>query len=150
MHLEPNIPKMNFPALNIIPIDPTNFTTTIPGTNAPLPSYHTTKLTPTPDMLSGGTVELIFTRQLTVENFSNTWRPDRLNPANVTNLTYTLSGSIGCGGTDLKLSYNLRVVGDSTTWSGGSSKTIITTNADGTKLDSFGIWVARFVSRYGS
>lgn len=141
---------MDFPASIIIPNLPTSFTTTIPGTNAPPPpSYHTTKLTPTPDMLSGGTVELIFTRQVTVESFSNTWSPSLFNPAITTNFTYAISGSIGCGGTDLKLAYNLRVVGEFKAWSGGYSNTTTTTN-DGTELNSFGTWVVGFVSQNGS
>lgn len=123
---------------------PTNFTTPIPGTHTP-PSYHTTKLTPAPDMLSGGTVDLTFTLHLTLADYNFTWGSSTWDPEITKNYTYALSGSIQCDGTELKLPDNLRMFRKLVASKAHFNSTSSISYADGSTLDPFSAWAAAFI-----
>lgn len=144
-----------FPPQKIDPRNPPGFTTTIHGITCPSPSYHTTKLTSAPDMRSGGTVELIFTLQLILQNSSSEITTPWITPQLTINAKYALSGSLHCDGTELKLAdglqmqYTIKVgwvnPGDPGIYWRVKSVSPVISNSNGTVLDTFNTWATGFI-----
>lgn len=135
------------------PRDPAGFTTTVPG--AYPPSHYSTPLTSV-DLLSGGCLDLVFTLQLTPQNFViNTDFP---GTKFITTGTYALSGSLQCGegGTGIRLADNLCIaLKNKLAWKymwdplgrpffNTATATIFT--GAGTEMDAFNKWATGFVN----
>lgn len=133
-----------------------SFTNTVPGTDplpaSRFPSYLTTKLTSAPDMLSGGAVELIFIAWFVSDPAVPMSFQSSPSGTTTTAATSTISGSLSCDGTELKLADDPQIQLKYTrVWNGPPTiancilSVTFTSTGGGTELDTFNAWVTSII-----